>query len=311
MADISRTDAEGLLQEQNINEILQDAVKTSAALRTFRTIPMGTKEGKIPILSFLPTAGWVDGDTGRKPTSEQKWEKKTITAEEGAVIVPIPENVFDDSEFGVWEQVRPRVAEALGKLIDEAVFFGINAPTSFDDSLFEGAVAATPTQAVVAGTSAVDFVDDINEAWGMVEAVGYDVNVQYAGRRIRKRLRGLRDDHGAPIYLESLRGDNGDRMLMGEPIEFVDNGAWQYDDADMIVGDRSAAILGIRSDVEYKIGTEATLTDGSGNVVFSLFEQDMIALRAKFRLGFVVADKLMAETGAREYPFAVVTPAAS
>lgn len=306
MADIDRTDAAGLLADQNIGEILENAAETSAALRTFRTLRMGTKVTKMPILTTLPQAGWVNGDSGRKPTGEVKWDKKTLTAEEAAVIVPIPENVFDDSEFGVWEEVRPRVAEALGKIIDEAVLFGVNAPSSFDDSLFEGAFGAG--QVVYEG-GGVDLADDINDTWAEVEAVGFDVNVQYASRRIRARLRGLRDENNNPIYLESLRGDGSARSLMGEDIEFVTNGAWDSDQATLIAGDRRAAIIGIRQDVTYKILTEATLTDGSGNVTFSLAEQDMIALRAKFRLGFVVADTVTAETGQQEYPFALLAPA--
>jgi len=305
MADISRVDAAGLLADQNINELLQEAAQSSAALATFRTVRMGTQVSKIPILTVLPTAGWVNGDTGRKPTSEAAWEKKTLTAEELAVIVPIPENVFDDSEFGVWEEVRPRIGEALGAALDAAVFFGDSAPASFDDSLFEGADGAGQT--VVEGTGE-DLADDINLTWGEVEAVGFDVNAQYSSRRIRVRLRGLRDDNGQPIYLESLRSDGADRSLMGEQITFVTNGAWDDDTATLIAGDATKAILGIRQDVTYKILTEATLTDGSGNVTFSLAEQDMIALRAKFRVGFVVADTISVETGSREYPFAALTP---
>lgn len=303
MADISRTDAAGLLADQNINEILQNAAESSAALATFRTIRMGTQIAKLPILTVLPTAEWVSGDSGRKPTSEQKWEKKTLTAEELAVIVPIPENVFDDTEFGVWAEVRPRIAEAFGKALDAAVFFGLSAPASFDPSLWEGADAAN--QQIGDGDS-VDLAEDINQAWGLVEAVGFDVNTQYASRRIRVRLRGLRDANNQPIYLESLRSDGGDRSLMGEQITFVQNGAWDGDLATMIVGDRNAAILGVRQDVTYKILTEATLTDGAGAVTLSLAEQDMIALRAKFRVGFVVADTVTSETGGREYPFAAV-----
>lgn len=309
MTLIDRSAAAGLLADQNIAEILQDAVKSSAALASFRTIRMGTSVAKMPIMTALPTATWITGDTGRKPTSATGWEKKTLTAEELAVIVPIPENVFDDSSFGVWEEVRPRVAEAMGKAVDEAVFFGTAAPASFDDSLYEGAVAAGQTYEE--GTSGVDLAEDINQTWGLVEATGNDVNAQYVSRRIRVRLRGLRDQNNQPIYLESLRSDGSDRSLMGEDLLFVQNGAWDSDLATLIAGDSTKAIIGIRQDVTYKILTEATLTDGSGNVTYSLAEQDMIGLRAKFRMGFVVADTLQSETDAQEFPFAALTPAAS
>jgi HK97 family phage major capsid protein len=306
MADISRNDAGGIIVDANLNEILQNAVEGSAALQTFRTVRMGTKITKMPILTTLPTASWLDGDTDNKPTSDVHWDKKTLTAEELAVIVPIPEVVFDDTEFNVWDEVRPRVAEAFGKAIDAAVFFGTNAPASFDDSLYEGAVSASQT---VTEGDGVDLADDINEAWGEVEAVGFDVNVQYASRRIRKDLRGLRDDNNQPIYLESLRGDRADRTLMGEDIVFVTNGAWDNDTARVIVGDRRAAILGIRQDVTMRVFDQGVITDGSGNVTLSLMEQDAIALRCVFRAGFVVADTVTSETGSQEFPFAAVESA--
>ena len=308
MADISREDAAGVLTDQEFSEILQDAVKSSAALRTFRIVRMGTKVGHMPVLTALPVAQWVTGDTGRKPTSEMIWEKKELTVEELAVIVPIPENVFDDTNIEVWGQVRPRIGEAFGKALDAAVFFGDNAPTSFDDSLYEGAVAAG--QVVTPGTG-VDLAADINEVWGEVEDLGLDVNVQYAHRGLKRRLRGLRDENQQPIYLSTLRGDGRSDELMGADIEYVDNGAWDRSAADLIAGDRDMAILGIRQDITYKLLTEATLTDGSGNVVFSLAEQDMIALRAKMRVAFVVGEVLTQEAGEQVWPFAALAAESS
>ena len=306
MADISRVDAAGLLSDQEFSELLQDARKQSAAMATFRTVPMSSKVGKMPVLSALPVASWVSGDSGRKSTTEMVWEKKDITVEEVATIVAIPDAVIDDSNIPIWGEVRPALAEAVGAAVDAAVFFGTNAPASFDDSLFEGAVSAGQT---VAEGTGVDLADDINETWGKVEDVGLDVNVQYASRKIRRRLRGLRDDNNQPIYLETLRGDRNTRELMGADIEYVTNGAWDDDSATMIVGDRSKAILGIRQDVTYTLSNEATITDGSGNVVISLFEQDMTAMRVVLRLGFVVADIYTREAADRVWPFAALTPA--
>lgn len=304
MADIDRSDAAGILTDQEFREVLQDAVKFSAALRTFRRVPMSTKVGKMPVLTALPTASWVSGDTGRKSTTQMIWEKKTITAEELATIVAIPDALIDDSNIPIWPEVRPRLAEAIGVALDEAVFFGLNAPASFDDSLYEGAASAG--QLYGEGDSGVDLAEDINQTWGLVEDLGLDVNAQYASRKIRRRLRGLRDDNNQPIYLETLRGDQNTRELMGADIEYVNNGAWDDDTATMIVGDRNFAILGIRQDITYTLSNEATLTDGAGNVVLSLFEQDMTAMRVVFRAGFVVGEVYTREAGAQVWPFAAL-----
>lgn len=307
MADINRTDAAGLLsQVTNVNEVFQQAAQSSAALSTFRTVNMGTKTATLPVIDALPTAGFVTEDsdsTGVKPTSQQVWVSKTLTAEEIAVIVPIHENVFDDSSINVWNEVRPRIAEALGAVLDGAVFFGTNKPSSWPTSLEDGARAAGN---VYSAATAGDLAEDINQTWALVEADGFDVNVNYAKRSLRASLRGLRDDNNNPIYLNSLKGDGAADMIYGQDLFWVRNGAWvnavasPAGGATLIAGDRNMAILGIRQDVQYKILTEATV--GSLN----LAERDMIAIRAKFRVAFQVADPTTIEGGSSAYPFAVL-----
>lgn len=310
MAVISKTDAEALLARQDINEIVQEAERSSAALSTFRTIRMSAGTARMPVLSALPTAGFVSDDTeaasGVKPTSNVAWQNKNITAEEIAVIVPIHENVFEDSSFNIWNEVRPLIAQEFGRVLDGAVLFGTNKPSTWDASLEDGARAAGN---VYSAASAGDLAEDINQTWGLVEADGYDVNINYAARSLRAQLRGLRDTNGQPIYLDNVRADGATPSIYGEDIHYVTNGAWVpatgtagTDDAGatLISGDRSKAILGVRQDMTFKILTEATV----GN--YNLAERDMIALRVKFRVGFAVATSVNPEA-ANGYPFAVLS----
>ena len=62
---------------------------------------------------------FVDGDIGYKQTTAQAWENVKLYAEEIACIVPIPENVLDDSEYDIWANVLPRLSEAIGATFDK------------------------------------------------------------------------------------------------------------------------------------------------------------------------------------------------
>ena len=140
---ISRANLAGLIPEPVAREIMQGAVEESAVLRVGRRLPnMTANTQSINVLDMLPTAYFVDGDGGFKQTSSQAWTKKRLYAEEVAVIIPIPEAVLDDSNYDIWGEVRPRISEAMGKTIDQAILFGVGAPTTWRDSIYETAVAA-------------------------------------------------------------------------------------------------------------------------------------------------------------------------
>lgn len=311
MADITRSDALALLARQDINEIVQDATVDSAALRSFRNIRMSAGVARMPVLSALPTAGFVGESAtaadGLKPTTKVEWDSKELIAEEIAVIVPVHENVLDDSNFDIWGQVRPLVSQEFGRVLDGAVFWGINKPATWTDpALVPGAIAAGNVV-----TEGADFLDDINATFAEVEDDGFDVNAAYTGRRLRSRLRGLRDDTGQPIYLDNVRSDGATPSVYGQDLFYVTNGTWNHDTASLLVGDRSKAILGIRSDVQVKVLDQATLDMGGGQLVH-LAQRDMVALRFKFRVGFATAWGASVERAGltNPYPFAVLAPAA-
>src|SRR5690349_22177586 len=139
---ISRSDVAALIPEDVASSVIQSAVEQSAALRFFPHVPMSTKTTRMPVLAALPVAYWVNGDTGLKQTTEMAWSGKYIEAEEIATIVPIPEAVIDDAGFDVWAQVQPRLAEAVGRALDAAIFFGTNKPASWPEAVVPAAIAA-------------------------------------------------------------------------------------------------------------------------------------------------------------------------
>lgn len=310
MAMIDRTGAEALIPEDVVREIFKSATEESATMRLMRRLPnMSAKQQRLPVLSALPTAGWVDGDVGLKATSKVEWANKYINAEVLAVIVPIPEEVLDDAAYNITEEVRPLIAEAIGKAWDEAVLFGTNAPSTFPTDIVAGAVAAS--NSVVAGTGA-DLYDDILGASGvisLVEADGYLPTGHIAALSMRGRLRGIRASTGELIFTRDMQ-TGGQYALDGEPILFPRNGSFDATQALLVSGDWKQAVYAVRKDVTTKVLDQAALFDSSGNLMYSLPQQDMIAIRVVFRGGWQLPNPInrINATEATRYPFAVLTP---
>ncbi len=306
MADITRADALALLASQNIGDIIKPETPTSAALAAFRTTRMSAGVARMPVLAALPTAGFVGESAtapeGVKPTSKVSWTNKELIAEEIAVIVPVHENVLADSNFDIWGEVRPLVASEFGRILDQAIFFGVGKPTTWTDpALVPGAIAAG--NYVVEG-SGIDLAEDFNDAFGEVEDDEFDVNVAFTGRFLRRQLRGLRDADGSPIYLDALRSDGSTASIYGQDLRYLGNRGWDRDRAVALVGDGSKVVIGIREDVQVKLLTEATV----GGI--NLAERDMVAMRFKFRVAFATAwSDAATPEGETIYPFAAITPA--
>lgn len=139
---ISRADAAALIPEDVVQEVIKAAAAQSAALSLFRQVNMGTKLSTLPVLSALAQAYWANGDTGLGQTTEEAWAGVTLTAEEVAAIVPVPEAVVDDSAIELWSEVQAGLTEAVGVTIDQAVLMGTAKPTSWPAAVVPAAIAA-------------------------------------------------------------------------------------------------------------------------------------------------------------------------
>ena len=306
---IERTDLAGLIPDPVAREIFQGVTESSAVLRLGRKLPnMTAKTLSINVLDMLPMAYWVDGDTGFKQTAKQAWEKKKLYAEELAVIIPIPEAVLADSDYDIWAEVKPRIVEAMGRKIDEAVIFGTGKPSTWRDSILTTAVNAAAT--VTIGTN---LYQDIMGETGVIakaEQSGYLPTGIMAAVPMRSKLRGLVDSQKRPLFMSDMQGA-ARYALDGIPMEFPMNGAWDPEQALLILGDFSQLVYSIRQDVSYKILTEATIVDPSTKeVVYSLAQQDMVALRAVMRLGWEIPNPVSAfRADLEDYsPFAALIP---
>src|SRR5690242_6351074 len=94
---VSRSSGAADLPEEVAGEIITGTLNESAVLRLANKVVTTSKDSRIPVLSALPEAYWVAGDTGLKSTSSFSFGFQSVIAEEMAVIVPIPDAVLADS----------------------------------------------------------------------------------------------------------------------------------------------------------------------------------------------------------------------
>ncbi len=306
---VDRTDAAALIPEEVAAQIIQSAPQTSAVLRLARRVTMSRSQQRMPCLSALPTAYWVNGDTGLKQTTEQAWSNKYLNAEELAVIVPIPQAVLDDTDFDIWGEVRPRLVEAFGVAIDAAVLYGTNRPASWPNDILAGAVAAAQTVSLAAATDIADALGGASGVMALVEDDGFDVTGFVADTGVKALLRGLRDANGGLIFQPSMQaGTPG--TLYGQPLEFPKNGVMDAATARVFAGEWSNVMMAVRQDITFKILDQAVIQDAAGAIVYNLAQQDMVALRAVMRVAYQIANPInrMNSTEATRYPFAVLVP---
>lgn len=291
---IDRSGAEALIPTQEANEIIQGVITQSAVLsRGRRLANMTSRQYRMPVLDMLPVAYFVNGDTGQKKTTKQAWDKKIITAEEIAVIVPIPESVLDDSDYDIWGEVRPRIVEAFGLKADGAILFGVDKPATWRADVVSTATSAGSVVTLGSADSLYDKIMGENGSIAKVEESGYFVNGHMADISMRAKLRGLKDEMGNPIFKSDMQSGTV-YSLDGSPMSFPNNGSFDKSKALMISGDFNQLVYSIRQDITFKLFTEGVIQNPDGSIAYNLMQNDMVALRAVMRLGWEIPNPINA-----------------
>ena len=273
-----KNELRGFVPKEQAEEIIRKVARGSSVIRLSRVEPMTSETKKIPVLTSGAGAYWI-GEGQRISTSGAKWIFPELRAKKLGIIIPVTKEKLSDSAVDVFSELQDSISEAFYEAFDAAALFGFDSP--FATSLM-GAV--TEQGATV---SAKDSSFDIaaSDVMALVEDAGYDVDGFAAKIGVKNSLRKLRDANGAPIFTTGTDSSE----LYGQPIEFVRNGAWQQDQAELIAGEWKYSLVGIRDDIEYEILTEATLQntlDEDGKPI-SLAEQDMVAVKATMRIAYL------------------------
>ena len=279
MAEYMKDELEGFVPKEQAAEIIKKVARGSSVMRLSKLENMTSETKKFPVMTSGAGAYWV-GEGKRISTSGATWIFPEVKAKKLAVIIPVTKEKLEDSTIDVFTELQDSIAEAFYQTFDKAAIFGKNSP--FATSIL-GSIDSVGAEVV--DNSSVNLDLSASDVMAKVEDAGYEVDGWAASIGLKNRLRKLRDSSGAPIYVDGT----DQTELYNQPIEFVRNGAWDKDKALAIAGEWKYSIVGVRDGISYEILKEATLQgtlDADGKPL-SLAEQDMVAIKATMRIGYL------------------------
>ncbi len=296
MRVILKDNLTGLCPPEIATEIVADTVQKSAVMNMAKAVEMKNAEKVFPVFLEKPGAYFVE-EGKRISTKGATFANVKLTAKKIGIIVPMSKEALNDSVIDVMSEVKGAIAEAFAARFDEEALFGFL--DIYENSVYKAA-SRVGNIFVRGSVEGQDLADDISDTMALVEASGYDVNGFITHRKVKNALRKLKDTDGNRIYVENLKTDGAVNELYGLPIEFLGSNV-SVIATTIFVGDWNFAYYGILDDINYEVLKEATLqnvTDIDGQPL-SLAEQDMIAIKATMRVGFLVV---------KDSAFAVLEP---
>ena len=268
----------GFVPTELANGIMDEIARGSSILQLSEVKPMKSDTTKFQVWADKPGAYWV-GESERINTSKASWIFPEMHAKKIAVIIPVTKEKLNDTTIDVFGELKPQIAEAFYTTIDKACLFGTASP--FEKNVL--GVATEASNVITRNTQSLDL--DISDVMAEIEDKNLDPNGFVGHYGIKKELRNLRDANGNQLAVLGMK----ENSLYDLPLSFSRNGGLDKAQAELLCGDWSKSIVGIREGIEFEILTEATLqsvTMGDGKPL-SLAENDMIAIKATMRLAYL------------------------
>lgn len=284
-------DFNGFIKPELAGPIFDEAAKGSAAMSLVKKVPLGASGQAFPIVTSKPTANWT-AEGAKKHTTEAgiglvKMEPKKLTA-----IAVASQEVIRANPGGYSETLQALLADAFARAFDLAVFHNKGGDGS-GTSPFDTTLAVATKTLTLGATAGANTYDDIVKAMalnlqgtpkkpvnGFALDTGFEIDLLNA-----------KDTAGRPLFAEAaytgavpaLRSGS----LLGRTTYLHENVG--LDKTVGFTGDWTKASWGTVGGITMDISTEAAVTI-NGELV-SLFENNLVAIRAEAEYGFAVADK--------------------
>lgn len=275
------SDFSGFLNRNQAEPIFAAIRRQSIVQTLARRVPLGIGGEAIPVVTGKVTAGWV-AEGAVKPASEGARTIKTMDPKKIAAIAVVSAEVVRANPAGYMDDIRDDIAEAIAIAFDAAALYGTASPFAAD--------LADTTKSVEFGASTAIY-DNLVSAVSLLVADNKKLTGWALGLKTEPLFLGAKDTAGRPIFIEApptetvvdgqMRG-----RIFGRPAildEAADSGTNRG-----FAGDWTQVVWGQIGGITYDVSTEATVT--INGVLHSLWEENLVAVRAETEFGLVIND---------------------
>jgi HK97 family phage major capsid protein len=289
-------DFSGFLTRDQAGAIFAEVAQRSVVQQLAREVPLGANGVSVPVVTGTLTAGWV-AEGAQKPASEATMTLKTMDPKKLAVIAVVSSEVVRANPGGYMQQIQSQVAEAFAIAFDKAALY---------DQGPDGTAGAGPFATNIGSTAntvelgaGLDLHEDFVNGLSAVLADGYTINGFALDDRVEPLLLNARDGNDRPLYVDLINGNTitspanvgiaRQGRLLGRQA-YMGPGVYSGTAADVeaVGGDWRQAAWGQVGGISYSVSNQATVT--IGGTLTSLWENNLVAVRAETEFGFLVND---------------------
>lgn len=286
------SDFSGFLTPEMSQPIFERARRTSIVQQLATQVPLGPSGVTVPVTTGKLSAGWV-AEGGQKPVTQGSMSLVNIVPKKIAAIAVVSEETVRANPGGYVSSLNDLLADAFADAFDAAALHGTSTPFGTNLDSTSKAVALGTSNAAAGG-----IFSDLNAALALLVNDGRKLTGFAFDTVAEPVLNGSVDTTGRPLFIEVPLTDAAPAVrggtVLGRPARLADGvaaarpgtGGTAYPVG--YAGDWTQVVWGQVGGISYSVSTESAVTINGGLV--SLFENNLVAIRAEAEYGFLVND---------------------
>lgn len=262
--------------------------------RRFATIRRSTSGSGIKYLQGADDLQiYFTDEAGVKKSTKLGYAQKLLAWRKAAGILPITDELTEDSAIDLWNDATQRFARAFARTEDEMVFTQNTGSAPINPGILK--VSGTKVITMVGASFEDVTYDDLSKMiWG-VPTPSSENGRFFLHREILGVIQRIKDEEGRPIWQRAM-ADGTPATILGKPYELTEVLPDLADDAVdtkfVVFGDLRYVTLGERTGLNIKIFDAGIVgdpdeVDQEANTL-NLVTQDMQAMRAVKRFNAIV-----------------------